>query len=382
MQSRYQRPENTAKTIFKITRTYKWFLNILIACTPTYILLYLMSFVDPSLRYKDYVFHEVAITSSIIAGGFVSYITWRCYISSGEQFLRWLTAGLLGFTFIYAPHGFLTRCADQNIWLFILYGPASRLVMSGVFFVGLLKYGKTPHSIEERTSTAFWWKCIGFFLSINCAVAVVASSSVAGHPLVRMSMEVSALVLSLLAAIIIWLRRIKSPLMVIYAISLLCFTQSSIAFLGAKVWSHTWWYAHIVFASGFFLLSHGVMQAFHTTRSFISVYSIEEMVSKLREEKANVEKREEENKILIGVLENKIAEIKTLKDLLPICSCCKKIRGDDGYWRQIEIYVREHTGTNFTHGICPTCMESYYGLKMPVSENSKQWDGDRANEVG
>jgi CheY-like chemotaxis protein len=50
-------------------------------------------------------------------------------------------------------------------------------------------------------------------------------------------------------------------------------------------------------------------------------------------------------------------EIKQLKTLLPICSYCKKIRNDGNYWKQIETYISETTGSFFSHGICPTCYE-------------------------
>lgn len=54
------------------------------------------------------------------------------------------------------------------------------------------------------------------------------------------------------------------------------------------------------------------------------------------------------------------AEIKVLSGLLPICSSCKKIRGDDGGWRQIEVYVQSHSEAEFTHGICPDCVKKLY----------------------
>jgi GAF domain-containing protein len=50
-------------------------------------------------------------------------------------------------------------------------------------------------------------------------------------------------------------------------------------------------------------------------------------------------------------------KIRTLHGLLPICAWCKRIRNDRGYWQQVEAYVHEHTGADFTHGICPECME-------------------------
>ena len=53
-------------------------------------------------------------------------------------------------------------------------------------------------------------------------------------------------------------------------------------------------------------------------------------------------------------------EINTLRGILPICSSCKKIRNDEGYWQQIESYIHEHSDTQFTHGICPDCAKKLY----------------------
>jgi hypothetical protein len=53
-------------------------------------------------------------------------------------------------------------------------------------------------------------------------------------------------------------------------------------------------------------------------------------------------------------------EIKTLRGIIPICSNCKKIRDDGGYWQQVESYVREHSDAEFTHSICPDCVETLY----------------------
>jgi hypothetical protein len=59
-------------------------------------------------------------------------------------------------------------------------------------------------------------------------------------------------------------------------------------------------------------------------------------------------------------LEKALSEVKTLSGLLPICSSCKKIRDDTGYWNTVEHYVSRHTDANFTHGICPDCMDHLY----------------------
>ena len=55
-----------------------------------------------------------------------------------------------------------------------------------------------------------------------------------------------------------------------------------------------------------------------------------------------------------------LKEIKTLSGLLPICSSCKKIRDDKGYWNQIEAYISEHSKAEFSHGICPDCSQKLY----------------------
>ena len=65
--------------------------------------------------------------------------------------------------------------------------------------------------------------------------------------------------------------------------------------------------------------------------------------------------QEERNK-----LQDALNKVKTLSGLLPICSHCKKIRDDKGYWNQIEDYLRDHSEANFSHGICPECAKKLY----------------------
>ncbi|MFC1735788.1 response regulator [Candidatus Hydrogenedentota bacterium] len=59
-------------------------------------------------------------------------------------------------------------------------------------------------------------------------------------------------------------------------------------------------------------------------------------------------------------LEISLAQIKRLEGLLPICALCKKIRDDKGYWQQVEVYVRDHSEADFSHGICPDCFKKTY----------------------
>jgi len=69
---------------------------------------------------------------------------------------------------------------------------------------------------------------------------------------------------------------------------------------------------------------------------------------------------EEEREKLIGELKDALAEVNKLSGLLPICSSCKKIRDDKGYWNQIEAYIRDHSEAEFSHGICPECARKLY----------------------
>lgn len=55
-----------------------------------------------------------------------------------------------------------------------------------------------------------------------------------------------------------------------------------------------------------------------------------------------------------------LERIQTLQGIIPICASCKKIRDDQGYWHQVEAYVREHTLAEFSHGICPECIRRLY----------------------
>lgn len=64
--------------------------------------------------------------------------------------------------------------------------------------------------------------------------------------------------------------------------------------------------------------------------------------------------------LLIEQLQNALNEVRTLKGLIPICSSCKKVRDDDGYWEQIERYIRARSEADFTHSICPECVTKLY----------------------
>ncbi|MGV3772860.1 MAG: response regulator [Verrucomicrobiales bacterium] len=71
-------------------------------------------------------------------------------------------------------------------------------------------------------------------------------------------------------------------------------------------------------------------------------------------------KAESDRENLIAELQDALAKVKNLSGLLPICAACKKIRDDNGYWNQIEVFIKEHSEAEFTHSFCPECIKALY----------------------
>jgi hypothetical protein len=88
-----------------------------------------------------------------------------------------------------------------------------------------------------------------------------------------------------------------------------------------------------------------------------------ELVKANKQLQKEVEIRKEaeaKKEMLIIDLQKTIKEVKTLRGLLPICSSCKKVRDDKGYWSQIESFIQEHSDAEFSHSICPECAKKLY----------------------
>lgn len=88
--------------------------------------------------------------------------------------------------------------------------------------------------------------------------------------------------------------------------------------------------------------------------------ALEEANARLHAEIAERGRVHAERERLIAELRGAAEEIQTLGGLLPICAACKKIRDDKGYWNLLEVYIRDHSEAEFSHGICPECMDRLY----------------------
>jgi DNA-binding response OmpR family regulator len=82
--------------------------------------------------------------------------------------------------------------------------------------------------------------------------------------------------------------------------------------------------------------------------------------TQLQQEISERTRAQQDREKVILELQGALEKIRTLKGMLPICSSCKKIRDDHGYWNRIEKYITEHSEAAFTHGICPECARKLY----------------------
>jgi len=80
----------------------------------------------------------------------------------------------------------------------------------------------------------------------------------------------------------------------------------------------------------------------------------------------------------VAELQTALSNVKQLRGLLPICSYCKRIRGDDQYWLQVESYIADHSDAQFSHGICPTCYVEVEKQIEAYAKGRRPPDGEQA----
>jgi hypothetical protein len=124
------------------------------------------------------------------------------------------------------------------------------------------------------------------------------------------------------------------------------------------------WLKQLLFPSITIWQSHIITILFSTGVATVVGFFVLREHARLQQQLANeIAERawaQEQQERLIGELRAALANIKTLRGLLPICASCKKIRDDGGYWNQIETYIHEHSEAQFSHGLCPDCIQQLY----------------------
>jgi hypothetical protein len=119
----------------------------------------------------------------------------------------------------------------------------------------------------------------------------------------------------------------------------------------------------VFLTNNFFFVSAHILGMFacytleHQTRSTFAL-----LVS-LTEEQRRSEQAREELAAKVAELEAARENIDVLSGLIPICAHCKKVRDDQGYWEQVDLYIRKHAPVEFSHGICPDCLTKHYAAE-------------------
>ncbi|MBD3653072.1 sensor domain-containing diguanylate cyclase [Kangiella sp.] len=293
---------------------YNRLLVIFLALLPLWFILYIESEISPDKKFIAHTFHVIVISFAVLFSGFLSYITWRCYRATGEELLRWLVYGFLGFTIVYAPHGFLTHYSMSNVWIFSLYGPASRLVMSFCFLVAMLKYGEV---IElEKAGQKRLTVPVILFLVINILVFGAAHLTTVDLNWWRLLAEYVSISMFLSSVIWMLIQKTRGYMALLYGLAMIWFALSCLSFTIGVVWDHQWWFAHIIFAAGFLLLSYGVVQAFLTTGSFKNIYSQTELLDQILAEK----KKSEQALIELKEVNQKLEELAATDSLTGVAN--------------------------------------------------------------
>lgn len=107
------------------------------------------------------------------------------------------------------------------------------------------------------------------------------------------------------------------------------------------------------------LLERGVLLITIVVLALMALFIFRPMVNRLRGVFAERARAAAEREKLIAELQTALANVKTLRGLIPICAGCKKIRDDRGYWNKLEDYIQRHSNADFTHGLCPECQNNF-----------------------
>lgn len=273
---------DTDRYSLSVMRMYRRGLNVAFALLPLPLIAYLHVFQASEFTFQHVFVHELVIGIAIALSVAITYVSYQCYITSGETTLRWLTLGLLGMTIVYAPHGILTRFAVDNPPMFLLFGPASRFVMATLWLKAFMVVGNSPDSGVNRFAHVFWRWAVIFFVT-NIVVFWLASNPDMPRAEIRLALETGAIAFNFASLILILRTGAVPPLLHFFVVSLSFFIFSSLSFFLASPWDHQWWLAHAIFAFGFLTMSYGLTRAYLATGKLVDVFSEEQLIRKLEE---------------------------------------------------------------------------------------------------
>ena len=251
-------------SIFKVM-TFCW-----LTFFPLTSILYLIYFETPD-KFPMFTFHKIAILFAEFLSAFIAYAAYLSFKQSRSDFLRYVSLGYIGFVTIYAFHGLLTDHSSENIAQFIIFGPLSRLIMSGYLFLGLSHLRVLQEEVLTLRKNLFWphilfFLCITafgyFYTHANPTVALIHIKYI----------EFVALSISLCSIFRMFISPARSYIMKFHLAAQFLFVQASTAFLLTTPWTPLWWFAHLISGTGFLLLGYAIIVTYERTNSLAVVY--------------------------------------------------------------------------------------------------------------
>lgn len=252
------------RTIFKLL-TFCW-----LTFFPFTGILYLL-YIDSPEKFPMLAFHKAAILFAELLSAFIAYAAYLSFKNSRSDFLRYVSLAYIGFVTIYAFHGILTDHSTHNLAQFIIFGPISRLIMSGYLFFGLSRLQVLPEEAVTTPKNLFWPHFLLFFGIV--AIAAIYTHTSGSVPLIHIKyIELAAILISLCSIGKIVLLPARSYIMKFHLAAQFLFVQASTAFLLTTPWTSLWWFAHLISGTGFLLLGYAIVVSYEKTNSLAVVY--------------------------------------------------------------------------------------------------------------
>lgn len=230
--------------------------------------------------------HELMVAVATAFGVFIAYAAYRGYRADSSGFRYYLTLAFLAETFLYSFHGLFTRLAEENVFLFLLYGPVSRLAFALFLLVAATRLKSGASVVAGPRHFGLWLAVLAL---VSAAVAAFALSGVAARMPVsaRLIIEfMSLLALSAAFAVMLQTRWFEVRLLRALMAALLLFILASLAFLlVATPWDAMFWLAHVIFAVGFMMLGYAVVRARRGVTTLGEIFDIETLEMHLRDQR-------------------------------------------------------------------------------------------------
>lgn len=226
----------------------------------------------------------------------------------------------------------------------------SILAVNLAFPLGMVLHLDGMRRFLGLTPMSRWWYALPGSVLAGVAVFYYGHDS----PGLRTLIVSIALSVTHFAIAFLILRRPVRPTSLFYGVIGSMLALGGAIILGRGMWSlyesqyHLFWDSPVQLI---FFVSVVVLQLGENL-AFIMLNS-ERLENELHEAEAVL-------KVTVEKLQQALAEIKTLSGFVPICSSCKKIRDDQGYWQAVEEFIQERSQAKFSHGICPDCMRKLY----------------------